>query len=167
MQTVILPGHSSKNKEWADLTAANLKIDGQIRPIFWDHWIDPEQLFYPKEKATIISKHARGDTMNIIGHSVGTLVASYIISEVSNQINKVILCGIPLYDLSSEEKEDIKKAISSLPKEKLICFQNINDPHATFAEVKSFLPEGINLVQKESSDHNYPYFEDFNNYLTS
>jgi len=167
MQTVILPGHDSKNKEWADLVAVNLTVDGQIRPTFWDHWLDPTQLFYPKEKAMLITRHSKGDEINIVAHSVGTLVGAYIVSEIPNQINKVILCGIPLHDLSMEEKEDLKKAINLLPKEKLICYQNSNDKHASYTEVKEFLPEGVTLIEKQSEDHNYPYFEEFNKFLVS
>lgn len=166
MQTIILPGHDSTNREWADLVSVNLTVEGQIRPIFWDHWLDPAQLFYPKEKAILIARHSRGDTVNIIAHSVGTLVAIYVINEIPTQINKVILCGIPLHDLSEEEKESLKKVLTNLPSDKLICYQNTNDPHGTYAEVKSFVPEGVNVIEKPGSEHNYPYFEEFNKFLS-
>jgi pimeloyl-ACP methyl ester carboxylesterase len=165
MQTVILPGYSPKNKEWADMVAETLTVEGQIRPVYWDHWLDAEQLFYPKEKATLIARHAKGDKINIVAHSIGTLVASYVVDAVPEQINKVILCGIPLHDISDEEKETIKNAVASLPKDKIVCYQNSLDSHGSFAEVKTFLPEGIKLVQKESSEHRYPYFEEFNQFL--
>lgn len=49
MQTVILPGHSEKNREWADLVSVKINVEGQVRPIFWDHWLDPSQLFYSSD----------------------------------------------------------------------------------------------------------------------
>lgn len=167
MQTVILPGHSEKNREWADLVSVKINVEGQVRPIFWDHWLDPSQLFYPKEKATLIARHSKGEMVNIIAHSVGTLVASYIINEIPTQINKVILCGIPLHDLSEEEKTDIKKVLIIFPKENLVCYQNTNDTHATYAEIKSFVPEGVIVIEKPGSEHNYPYFEEFNKFLST
>lgn len=165
MQTVILPGHSDKNKEWTDLVSVRLTVEGQIRPMFWDHWLDPMQLFYPREKATLIARHSKGDKINIVAHSVGTLVASYLILEIPEQINKVILCGIPLNDISLEEKDDLKKALGVLPKDKLICYQNSSDPHGTYPELKKFLPADIDIVEKTSTDHRYPYFEEFNKFL--
>ena len=45
MQTLILPGYSSKNKAWTDEVAKNLKVDGVIRPFYWAHWTDEEVKF--------------------------------------------------------------------------------------------------------------------------
>lgn len=167
MQTVILPGYSPENRSWADLVAVRLNFDGQIRPIFWDHWLDPEQLFYAREKANLISKHARGDTLNVIAHSIGTVVAAYLISFIPDQINKVILCGLPLNDISQEEKALVGIYLPTLDPINLLCIQNENDPHATYNEVRGFLPATINLVSKPRNDHYYPYFEDFDAFINN
>src|SRR3989338_7613047 len=98
MITLILPGYSAHNKSCAEDTADSLKIEGQIRPVFWDHWTDETQKFDPKEKAILAAKHSRGDKVNIIAKSIGTLVAAHIANEIPNQINKIILCGIPISD---------------------------------------------------------------------
>lgn len=165
MQTIILPGKAVSNREWVDLVAVRLTVEGIIRPILWDHWLDSSELFYPKEKAGLIVRHAKGDKLNIIAHSIGTLVASYIVDEASSQINKVIICGIPLHDMTQIEKEEIKKAILSLDKSKVICFQNENDPHASYVEVKEFLGDEVNLILKTGDTHYYPYFEEFDAFL--
>lgn len=165
MQTVILPGYSSHNREWADLTANKIVVEGIVRAIFWDHWTDPDQLFYPKEKAALIYRHAKGDKLNIVAKSIGTLVAAYIIGDVPDQVNKVILCGIPLHDISDEEKNTILENLNKLKTTQIVCFQNESDPHGSFKEVREFLPESIKVESKPSSDHEYPYFFDFNSFL--
>ena len=165
MQTIILPGGSLKNKAWLEETAMALRVDGFVRPIFWEHWEDPEQKFDAKKKATLISRHTKGDKVNIVAKSIGSLVAAYIIQEIPKQINKVIICGIPLHDISEEEKETIKKALVSLDKDALICYQNATDPHASFAEVKKFLPPGIKLISEPRADHHYPFYSEFNKFL--
>lgn len=165
MQTVILPGFSPKNKTWLNECASNLGIDGIVRPVSWDHWLDPEQKFDAKEKGMLISRHSRGDSMNIIAKSIGTLVASYVVESIPAQIRRVILTGIPIKDLSALDKQQFIKGISFLGPEKLICFQNDLDPHGSFIEVRDFLPETIKLVQKPRTDHEYPYYEEFNEFL--
>ena len=166
MVTFILPGWSVKNKEWLEETAMALKVEGFVRPIFWEHWKDESQNFDAKEKATLISRHTKGDTINIVAKSIGILVAAHIIEQVPAQIHKVIICGIPLHDTSPQEHAIIKRAIGSLDEKKLICLQNVDDPHASFAEVKKFLPHGVNLISEPRSDHNYPYYTEFNKFLS-
>jgi hypothetical protein len=167
MLTFILPGGSVKNKEWLEDSAMSLKVDGFIRPIFWDHWDDPDAKFDAKEKSDLISRHSKGDKINIVAKSIGSLVAAYIIEQIPTQIDKVIICGIPLHDINETEKETIKKALGSLPNEKLFCFQNAGDPHASYEEVKKFLPKGTKLVSEPRADHSYPFYAEFNKFLTS
>jgi len=178
MITFILPGYSLKNKEWLEKTSNELKIDGIIRPIFWDHWEDPEEKFNVIEKANLVIKianryetnpHEAGATpgVNIIAKSVGSLVASYAIEKEFDQVNRVIFCGIPMNDLNDEEKATIKKVLVSISPEKIICFQNENDPHGSFAQVSEFLPVGIKLINKPRSDHEYPYYDEFQKFLAS
>lgn len=161
MQTLILPGYSKSNKEWVDETAKNLKVEGTIRPFYWMHWTDENSKFDVQEKAELIAKHLRGEKANIVAKSIGTLVASLAIQMISDQINKVIFCGVPLKDISQEEIETIKSVTKSLG-DKITIFQNSNDPHGTFNEVKGL----GNVVMADRDDHNYPFFEEFNNFLT-
>lgn len=167
MITFILPGYSAKNKEWLEKCAMSITPEGYVRPIFWDHWDDPSQKFDAKEKADLISRHSKGDKINIIAKSIGTYVAALIIDQIPDQINKVIICGIPINDIDGKRKETFKKAIESLDNEKIICFQNENDPHGSYQEVKTFLSDEVKIISKDRSDHDYPFFEEFKNYLTS
>ncbi|HLD92381.1 MAG TPA: hypothetical protein VI795_03220 [Patescibacteria group bacterium] len=160
MQTLILPGYSSKNKAWTDEVAKNLKVDGVIRPFYWAHWTDEEVKFDAYEKAGLIAKHIRGDSVNIIAKSIGTLVTAYLNEIIPDQIEKIIFCGIPVNGFDEEKISVIKKCILSKGNN-FIGFQNTLDPYSNFETVKDF----GNIVAKERSDHEYPYFDEFNNFL--
>ena len=162
MTTFILPGYSPHNKAWAEEVAKNLKVEGEIRPVFWGHWSDPEYKFKPKEKADLLVRHTKGEAVNIVAKSIGTLVASYIISQVPDRISKVIFCGIPVNDLGQENIDFIKKEIKKLG-DKIVIYQNEDDPHGAFRQVKDF----GKVYLKARADHDYPYYEEFNSYLTS
>ena len=162
MITLILPGYSAKNKVWTEEVAKRLNISGEIRPIYWDHWTEPNKIFKPKAKARILSDISRNKIVNIIAKSVGTLVASYIVEKIPMQIGKVVLCGIPIKSLS---EEDIKQVSKIFP-EKSTVFQNDNDPLGSSEEVKKLFPN-FKVIEKSSDTHDYPYFEEFNNYLIS
>lgn len=166
MVTFILPGYSAHNKDWAKDVAKNLKVDGEIRPVFWDHWTDPGKHFKPKEKARLLSDLAPNLFINIIAKSVGTLVAAYMLKNVGVQIKKVILCGIP--SVSDERLEVFKEAFGSFPPEKVVCYQNERDPFAKPADIKKFMAKvnsKINVVSMPRHDHHYPYFDEFQKFL--
>ena len=38
MKTIILPGYSPKNKQWADKITDDLKLDHGVIPHYWKHW---------------------------------------------------------------------------------------------------------------------------------
>lgn len=164
MVTLIIPGYSAHNKSWVEETAKNIKIDGTIRPIFWDHWTDPEKKFDAKEKARILSNISPNIIINIVAKSIGTLVASYIILNNPDAIGKVILNGIPMNDMNNEDKKVIRDALKSLPAEKIVCILNNKDPHLDFSETKSFVENAnpkVKVISKDRNNHEYPYFEDF------
>lgn len=160
MVTFILPGYSSNNQVWTEDVAKRLKIEGDIRPIFWDHWRDEPKKFDPIEKARLLSDLAPNLFVNIVAKSVGILVAAYMIERIPQQIKKVVFCGIPLNDLSPDEIELIKSTIKKLG-DKLIIYQNENDPHGSIEQVKNF----GKIISKPRSDHEYPYFDEFNKFL--
>ena len=87
-----MPGGSPKNKAWAEETSKQLKLDHEIRPVFWSHWDDPDVTFDPKEKVRLIVDVAMQNSINIVAKSIGSLVAGYIIAEVPQKIEKVIFC---------------------------------------------------------------------------
>jgi predicted alpha/beta hydrolase family esterase len=168
MVTVVIPGFSVKNKKWAEAAAKEIKLDHVVRPILWSHWEDSEKKFDPEEKANDIIDVLLKDQVNIIAKSIGTLVAIFMIKKINTRIEKVILCGIPLNDIEEREKEEIRNALKAFPVEKIICFQNQDDPHGSYDQVKKFLSEispDIKLVLKSGEDHEYPYYSEFQSFL--
>jgi pimeloyl-ACP methyl ester carboxylesterase len=168
MVTVVLPGYSSHNKEWLEETVKRVNMGGEIRPIYWGHWSDPSKQFDPQEKARLIDNVAGKRMVDIIAKSIGTLVASYIIQESPEKIRKVIFCGLPLNGMAEEGKEVIKAALKLIPPQDIICFHNEEDPVGGLNQVKKFLSEinpNINLTVKPRTDHEYPYFDEFRDFL--
>lgn len=167
MVTFVLPGYSARNKDWAKEVAKNLKTQGEIRPIYWDHWTDETKHFKPKEKARLLSDLAPNKFVNIIAKSVGTLVAAYMLKNIAPQVKKIILCGIP--SVSDERLGIFKEAFANVPPSSVVCFQNEKDPFATPAVVEKFMTK-VNPKIKVNSmprhDHHYPYFEEFNKFLS-
>jgi pimeloyl-ACP methyl ester carboxylesterase len=168
MVTLILPGYSPKNKEWAEETAEKINVDGLIRPIFWDHWTNPEKKFKPSEKGRLLAGVSVKNAVNIVASSIGTLVATHVVDFAPERVRKIILCGIPLNDMNEENLEEIRRVLRGFPPENILCFQNVEDPHANYDQAKLFY-DGINpdikLISKPGSDHEYPYFEEFHQFL--
>lgn len=166
MKTVILPGYSPRNKDWAVEVAEKLNLPQEIRPVFWDHWSNPDKYLKPKEKSQDIIDIMQKDSANIIAKSVGTLVAAYTVEAIPQRINKVILCGIP--SVSAQRLEIFQKAFNNFPAEKVIVFQNTKDPFVSYQEVKDFMGKvntKIKVLEKPAKTHDYSYFEDFQTFL--
>jgi len=165
---VILPGYSIKNRDWALTTAREVKLDHEVRPILWDHWTDPEKKFEAREKADDIIDILLDERANIIAKSIGTLAASYMIEKMPERIDKIVFCGIPLNDLEEEKKQDIRNALKGISSEKIICFQNEDDPHGSFETARKFVSEinsEIKMISKPREDHEYPYYTEFQSFL--
>ena len=168
MVTMILPGGSVHNKEWLEETARTINVEGEIRAIYWDHWSEPEKKFDAKEKARLINDIAGVRSTDIIAKSIGTLVAAYMIFKSPDKIHKVILCGIPLNDLSEGEKETLKSALKLIPPKNIVCFQNEEDPHGSFEQAKAFIlgvNSEIKIIIKDRNDHEYPYQDEYRKFL--
>jgi pimeloyl-ACP methyl ester carboxylesterase len=165
MTTLILPGFSPHNQEWAESIKSSLNLGHEIIVHHWRHWTKGGGLALKYELAKIQAEIA-GEKINIIAKSVGTYVAAKIVATNPAQIGKIILCGIPS---TSDVRENIyKQVFADFPAKKIICFQNEKDPFASFEEVKKFM-WGINpqmaVIKKERSDHQYPYPQDFQDFL--
>jgi pimeloyl-ACP methyl ester carboxylesterase len=168
MVTVILPGGSLHNKEWLEETSQKINVEGEIRPIYWSHWTDPTKEFDKKEKSRLIDDIVGPRSVDIIAKSIGSLVAAYVIQRNPEKIRKVIINGLPLNDISEDERETIKSALKLVAPDSILCFQNVNDPHGSFDQVKKFWSEvnpRITPISKDRDDHEYPYFDEFHNFL--
>lgn len=167
MKTIILPGYSLHNKEWAAEIAKNLELKTNNPVIVhqWRHWKSGGSLSLKYEIKKILEETA-DEKFNLIAKSVGTMVAMHLLPKIPEQIDKIILCGIP--SVSEERLGLFQEALVNFPSGKIVIFQNIQDPFASFQEVKEFIQKvnlGIKVIEKPRSDHHYPYLEDFWKFL--
>lgn len=168
MVTIILPGYSPTNKKWLEETANEIPGSSEVRPIYWGHWTDKTIKFEPKIKASLLDGVSGKRVIDIVAKSIGTLVASYLIQKSPEKIRKIILCGIPLNNLSEEERVTIKNSLRLVPLKNILVIQNEDDPHGGYDTVVSFLSEfgdDIKVVSKPRDDHEYFFQTDFNKFL--
>ena len=91
-----------------------------------------------------------------------------LVSDLKDQINKVILCGIPTKFESDKTRELYTKGLTSLSAEQVVCFQNNGDPFSPYETIKKFIHSvnpKIKVVKKDRNDHHYPYYEDFRKFI--
>ena len=117
MNTIILPGYSTKNKEWADETANELKLNHDIIVHNWEHWKTGGNMSVKREMEKIKDELGE-DNFNILGKSVGARISIRVISELRDQVKKVILCGIA--SISENSKKDYLKALLDFLSENII-----------------------------------------------
>jgi poly(3-hydroxyalkanoate) synthetase len=163
MLTIVLPGNSVKNKVWAVETSKSLDIPGEILPHFWQHWEVGSHIDV-KYEVTKILELVGDHSVNFIAKSIGTKVLMSVLPHIYQQINKVVLCGIPIDPLG------YKKSLGLLRSEDILVIQNSKDPFMPYILIEKYihlLNKNIKVVEKEADTHNYPYFEDFRDFLLS
>jgi pimeloyl-ACP methyl ester carboxylesterase len=165
MITIILPGFSLHNKDWAYEIKAKVKTEGKIMVHEWRHWKIGGGISVSYEVGKILEEAGK-EKINIIAKSVGTRITLALLKEIPSQIEKIILCGIPTTSPIMLAKA--KEVLKDFDAGKIICFQNTSDPFSSYAEVKEFM-KGVNpkikVIEKPRSDHSYPYFSDFEIFL--
>lgn len=169
MKTLILPGFSPKNKEWALDTKSYLdKMNEEVEVIAWKHWEQgsTEEGWIEREADRILNSIS-GVSVNIIAKSIGTVVTMVILKSHPELINKLILCGIPLRDLQVQDKV-YYEPLKVFPAHSLLCLQNEADNHGGYREVLEFvhsLNPSIHIKSCARTDHEYPYPEIFTSFL--
>lgn len=165
MKTLILPGFSQHNEEWAIKVKDHLPGSEYTT---WHHWqTGNNKDFSPEDEAKKIVDDIPFKGADIIAKSIGTYITVRLISKVQERIRKVVLCGIPLNDLSEEDK-NAYLSINSLGNQTILVIQNSLDPHGTYEDVKNFITainQNIEVRMKTSADHEYPYYNDFIKFL--
>lgn len=168
MKTIVLPGFSPKNKEWAYEVKDNVKLDSPIIVHEWIHWKTGSSGLSLKKEIDSIIKLVGNEDVNFISKSVGTRVTVNLLTLIGKRIKKIVFCGIPLRGFGKKTKDMFKKELSSFLHQNIIIFQNVNDPWGNFIVVNKFI-KGINneikVVEKERSDHNYPYYKEVEEFL--
>ncbi|KKT73934.1 MAG: hypothetical protein UW69_C0052G0007 [Microgenomates group bacterium GW2011_GWA2_44_7] len=168
METLILPGFSLKNKDWAEETKIKLSSYLPATVIYWDHWTTgfTESNWIEKEVKKIADTIGNMQ-VNILAKSIGTAISLQVIKQKPNSVNKLILCGIPTRDLNPGD-QIYYVPLKSFPPDQVLCLQNENDNHGSYAEAEKFihsLNPDLKVISKPRSDHEYPYSDDFISFL--
>ena len=70
--------------------------------------------------------------------------------------------------MHEESKEYFKNGLKNSEPQKIVVFQNNLDPFGSFRIVSNFVKminPKIEIIEKISTEHNYPYYEDFKRFL--
>ena len=170
MKTIILPGYSLHNKDWAYEVRNKLNLNQKVIVHEWKHWTSGS--FSVAHELRKIAEEIRGnEKINIIAKSVGTRVAMEWIIRNPKFVNKLVLCGIPVSwqpkDVGSVS-EIFQKGLSFLKARQILIFQNEKDPFSTFEKIKEMvgrINRKIKVIENPRNDHHYPYFDEFQKFL--
>lgn len=170
MKTIILPGYSPRNKEWAEEIKSDLGPEIEVAIHEWEHWQKDKvsSLSISREKDKIL-KNIGDEKVNIIAKSVGIKVLMHLLPNIKYQIKKVIICGIPLNLQSEKPKVLLRKGINLLSPSRVVVLQNEKDPMANYEVIEGFIhsiDRKIEVKKMPRSDHHYPYFDEFKDLLT-
>jgi hypothetical protein len=161
MKTVVLPGYSLPNRDWAYEVKRNLEPEFEVVVHEWGHWTLGGNLNIKYEVGEIV-KLVGDRRVNFIAKSIGTKVLMFVIPKVIKQINKAILCGIPI------DPVGYAKGIKLVGAENLVIFQNTHDPFMPYKAIKVYLrliDKKIRVIEGKRNDHHYPFYEDFKLFL--
>ncbi len=168
MKVIVLPGNSLKNRDWAIQVADFLKPEFETKIIEWEHWkTGVEAGLDPKVEISKVSAAVGNDRVHIIAKSIGTWIIAQMLPDFKDKIDKMVFVGVPVSDLSGSDKESYQ-VMADFPADKLLIIQNEHDNHGSPDQVSQFL-SGINpqikVEVRPRSDHDYPYLEEFKNFL--
>ena len=171
MKTVILPGFSERNKDWADEMAGKINLGHEVVVHNWRHWSSTgsgssSQSFSLKYEIDEIKKKIGSGKFNIIAKSVGSRVALRLMHQVKPRLNKVILTGIA--STGDAMKKVMQKSLPDFPIKRLLVIQNTNDPYSNYHDVEKLIHSinsKVKILEKPGSEHNYPYPEEFEKFL--
>jgi len=157
IKTIILPGYSAHNKEWALEIRDKMNLGHEVVVVDWDHWKEDTNFSVKRELEKILKVIGK-EEVNIIAKSVGVMVALNLIPKISSQIN-------------NEDRQDLLKVVlSKIPIENILCIQNENDKYVPFPEAEKFyhsVEPNLKVISKPRSDHDYPYPIDFEKFLNN
>ena len=163
---IVLPGYSSHNKEWAYEVKKNLEPSFEVFVHEWSHWQNKEEGDWKKMNINDEVKKILGMVGNkkvsFVAKSVGTKVLMSVIPKIKKQIEKVILCGIPIDPIG------YAGPMKMIDTKNISIFQNSGDPFMPYKAIKIYLglvDKNIKVVEREANNHDYPYFADFKEFL--
>jgi len=164
MQILVLPGFSLANKDWA--YEAKKQLGNEVLVHEWKHWqTGNDSDFKMSQEIASVLAEIGSQKVNVLAKSIGTCVAVQMLAKW--QAEKVILCGIPT-GIFEKNEGYYEEALANFPVEKIVIFQNENDPFGKYLEIKDLVTKinsQIKIVKSPRADHNYPYFADFKEFF--
>ncbi len=167
MKTIILPGYSPYNKDWAENIKAQLNLGHEVIVHYWRHWTSGSFILTYELKK--IQEEIGKEKVNILAKSVGVYVALNLIPKIVYQVNKVVLCGIANIK-GNEIRKLLNEVVSNISGEKILCIQNEKDKFVEYDEAREFyhsVNPNLKVISKPRQDHDYPYPEEFQEFLSS
>ena len=110
MKTIILPGFSVHNRDWAYQVKENLNLNHGVLVHEWRHW--SKGSFSLNHELEKIKEEIGSDEVNILAKSVGVYVAFNLIPKLGNKVKKIIFCGIA--SVGDDERKSLLKDILKL-----------------------------------------------------
>jgi predicted alpha/beta hydrolase family esterase len=169
MRTLILPGYSEHNRSWAEDISKELTSNGLTTQVhYWDHWKNKGNLSIKKEINNILSEMGK-EKINLIAKSVGVMVSLNLIPQISDQVGKVVLCGIASVS-GKRRKKLLENVLDLISDDRILCIQNKKDSFVPYEKAKRFyhsVNPKLKVIEKPRNDHNYPYPEEFVKFLES
>jgi len=162
MRTIILPGYSPHNREWAGQIAADLK-EAEVHP--WKHWETGGRMD-PSEELKAILRQINVGPVNLLAKSVGCRMAAHATLQHPAAVNQVLLCGIP--SIEADTLNDLEKLLNALGTERILVVQNAGDPYVPFQQLSRGFQDrqlAFQVLERPRADHHYPYPEDFKSFL--
>ncbi len=138
---VYLPGFSTKNLDEGEHIKSKLETDGyKVYFHKWSHWEKGNESspWNPENEINrALDSIAKFNPKEIIfiGKSMGSFVAVNLVKQRINSAKLLVMLGIPVNDLSSEEKATYGTILSkvTIP---VYLIQNKNDPHGNSEQAK-------------------------------
>lgn len=170
MQIIFLPGFSLYNRDEMNAVSDYLNSKGlKVQRVEWNHWADDTIAWDTDaevEKVKEVISKIGEDSFILMGKSIGTFVAVNVLKSINkSQLKEIVLMGLPLNDLSDEERALYKEVLFSAQDVGITVLQNESDSHGSAADVTKLL-DGVNLqliIKEGVTDHKYNYPEDIYN----
>lgn len=158
MNILYLPGNSVLNKEEAYNIKAELsKLGHNVVVHEWRHWVDQSMHWGLNEEISRIKNLKLEDIDIVIGKSIGSFVASKLVSDILVFPKKVVLLGLPLN--SELISIDVYEACLARMEDNVTLIQNDQDPFGPMDKVTQLSKNNpkAKLVVKIANNHIYNY----------
>lgn len=123
----------------------------------WKHWFDESAEWNPTAIINDLKNSLHSEKIILIAKSLGTFIAVNLLAVLEpSQIRKVVLMGIPVFDLNTEEKQPYQILLDF--KDRLTLIHNRNDNHGGIVDLNAMLNiTDLDVRVEESDNHMYAY----------